>query len=87
VSNNVISIKSESPEDKEKLEATLSFLQKASLRLMHRNGSKATLLVLERWRAEGDNIQIVFTPGVVEALGESLDGRELLRVAMGAATA
>ncbi|MBW5415509.1 hypothetical protein [Pseudomonas sp. MAG002Y] len=86
LSSNVVSIKPDSLEDQEQLEAQLSFLQKASLRLMHRNGTKATLLVLERWKTSGDEIQIVFTPGVVEALG-SLEGRELLKAAMNAATA
>ena len=86
LSSNVVSIKSDSLEDQEQLEAQLSFLQKASLRLMHRNGTKATLLVLERWKTSDNEIQIVFTPGAVEALG-SLDGRELLKAAMNAATA
>jgi hypothetical protein len=84
LNSNVISIRPDSPEDQERLEAQLNFLQKASLRLMHRNGTKATLLVLERWRTREDEIQIVFTPGVVEALG-ALEGRELLSAAMSAA--
>ncbi|TWI58303.1 hypothetical protein IQ22_00007 [Pseudomonas duriflava] len=83
--NNIISIKPQNQEDRETLEARLSFLQKASLRLLHRNGSKATLLVLERWRSTEDDIQVVFTPGIVEALGEKLDGRQLLDAAMSAA--
>jgi hypothetical protein len=68
------------------IEALLEQLGRASLRVIHKNGQKATLMILQGWKSSPKKITASFTPGVIDVLGRDLEPKDLLALALDKAT-
>ncbi|MBH3437470.1 hypothetical protein [Pseudomonas luteola] len=73
-------------EEISEIEALLTQLSRASLRVIHKNGQKATLMILQGWKSNPKKITASFTPGVIDVLGRDLEPKDLLALAIEKAT-
>ncbi|TWI46306.1 hypothetical protein IQ22_04496 [Pseudomonas duriflava] len=75
-----------SAEERAEVEALLERLSRASLRVIHRNGQKATLMILQGWKSNPKKITANFTPGVIDVLGRDLEPKDIILMALEKAT-
>ncbi|MFC3608926.1 hypothetical protein [Stutzerimonas tarimensis] len=69
-----------SGDERDIVEASLERLMRSSLRVVHRDGSRGTVLILQSWRSTPEGFSVTFTPGVLDAVGRQREPLEVVEV-------
>lgn len=70
--NCTLEIPASAISEREEIEIPLNRLQRASVSVLYAGQERGTVHVLERWVPTAAGYRAVFTPGIIDALGEGL---------------